>query len=309
MHFKTRLIVGVIALPLSIFAALSFTLFQKTVVADKSIAPMVVAETTPLVIAVPEQKTEKVSVRVVTISPQDGAKDVILDIEDPIVVHFDTSVKDLFVDFRLDPPVAVMYENNPEKTEFKLLPKEPLQLGVTYTLSIFTKHRDMDDASYKSLASSQFTTIKENLTPAQRTIALKVAQAKQNTVAQIVEGKYIDVTLATQTMVLFEDGKPVDAYIVSSGKRGMDTPKGNFAIHNKAKRVWSKTYGLWMPYWMAIMPSGKIGIHELPEWPSGYKEGANHLGIPVSHGCVRLGVGPSERVWNFAEVGTPVIVH
>ena len=64
-----------------------------------------------------------------------------------------------------------------------------------------------------------------------------------------------------------------------------------------------------MPNWMALVASGKFGIHELPEWPSGYKEGASHLGSPVSHGCVRLGVGPSKRVYDFAEVGTPVIVH
>jgi lipoprotein-anchoring transpeptidase ErfK/SrfK len=64
-----------------------------------------------------------------------------------------------------------------------------------------------------------------------------------------------------------------------------------------------------MPYWMAIVPGGKFGIHELPEWPGGYKEGANHLGTPVSHGCVRLGVGPAQTVYNWADIGTPVVVH
>lgn len=306
MPLKTRIIIGFIAVPLAIFAALSFTLFQKTVVAKKLTAPAIATIEAP---ASPVQKKETISAKVIAVSPQDGSKDVILDIEDPIIVRFDSSVKDLFVDFRLDPPIAVTYENNPEKTEFKILPREPLHLGTAYTLSIFTKHRNMDDASYKPLASSQFTTVQADLTPAQRTVAMKISEAKKNTVAQVSEGRYIDITLATQTMVLFEDGKPVDAYIVSSGKRGMETPKGNFSIHNKAKRVWSKAYGLWMPYWMAILPSGKVGIHELPEWPSGYKEGAAHLGIPVSHGCVRLGVGSAERVFNFADIGTPVIVH
>jgi lipoprotein-anchoring transpeptidase ErfK/SrfK len=303
MPLKTRLIVGFIALPLAVFVALSVTLFQKTVVAEKSSAPAVATTVAPV------QKIKTLPAKVVAVSPQDGAKDVVLDIEDPIVVRFDTSVKDVFVDFRLDPPIAVTYENNPDKTEFKILPKEPLQLGTSYTLSIFTKQRDMDDASYKPLASSQFTTVQADLTPAQRTVAMKISEAKQTTVAQITEGRYIDITLATQTMVLFEDGKPVDAYIISSGKRGLETPKGSFTIHNKAKRAWSKAYGLWMPYWMAILPSGKVGIHELPEWPNGYKEGAAHLGIPVSHGCVRLGVGPEERVFNFADIGTPVVVH
>ena len=97
--------------------------------------------------------------------------------------------------------------------------------------------------------------------------------------------------------------------MVSTGKRGMETKQGTFAIANKTPRAWSKKYGLFMPYWMALVKSGEFGIHELPEWPGGYKEGTNHLGTPVSHGCVRLGVGSAETVYNFAEVGTPVVIH
>ena len=276
-------------------------------VAQGTSAPVSVASTskqeavkTPAALPVP---------KIVSIIPKDGSNDVTLDIEDPIEVNFDASTKDFFVDFRLDPPVAVTYENNPEKTRFKLLPKEPLLLGTSYALNVFIKPRGAEDKEYARLSSSTFVTLKEKLTEAQQTVADKLAAAKRDTVPQITQGRYIDVTLASQVMVLFEDGRPVDAYQVSSGKRGMDTPKGRFKIENKMKRVWSKTYGLYMPYWMAITPSGKFGIHELPEWPSGYKEGASHLGRPVSHGCVRLGVGPAQRTWEWAEVGTPVIVH
>jgi len=134
-------------------------------------------------------------------------------------------------------------------------------------------------------------------------------EAKSYAQPQIISGKYIDISLKYQNMVIFEDGKVLDAYQISSGKKGLDTPVGNFKIENKSPRAWSAGYGLWMPHWMAILPSGKIGIHELPVWPGGYQEGANHLGIPVSHGCVRLGVGAAKRVYDWAEIGTPVIVH
>jgi lipoprotein-anchoring transpeptidase ErfK/SrfK len=110
-------------------------------------------------------------------------------------------------------------------------------------------------------------------------------------------------------MTLFEDGRSVDAYIISSGKRGMDTPKGDFQIYNQALRPWSKKYSLYMPYWQAITSDGQFGIHELPEWPGGYKEGANHLGTPVSHGCVRLGIGAAKRVFEWAAIGTPVVIY
>lgn len=135
-------------------------------------------------------------------------------------------------------------------------------------------------------------------------------KAKQDiATAQIKTGKYIDISLSRQRMVLFEDGKALNTYIVSSGKASMPTPVGTFAIQNKVSRAWSQEFGLWMPWWMAFLPSGAMGIHELPEWPSGYKEGAAHLGTPVSHGCVRLGVGPAKRVYDWADIGTPVVIH
>ena len=89
----------------------------------------------------------------------------------------------------------------------------------------------------------------------------------------------------------------------------METPRGTHLIANKSFRAWSKKYGVFLPYWMAITPGGSFGIHELPECADGGKEGTEQLGRPVSHGCVRLGIGPAERVFDWAEIGTPVVVY
>lgn len=94
---------------------------------------------------------------------------------------------------------------------------------------------------------------------------------------------------------------------VSTGKRGFATPRGEFKIRNHVPKAWSRTYKLWMPNWMAFTPYGH-GIHELPIWPGGKREGANNLGIPVSHGCVRLGVGPAKALYDFAENGTRLVI-
>ena len=139
--------------------------------------------------------------------------------------------------------------------------------------------------------------------------ATRLEEAKIYAQPQIIMGKYIDISLKHQNMVIFEDGKPLDAFLISSGMKGLNTPTGTFKIENKYPRAWSKDYFLWMPYWMAFLPTGKMGIHELPEWPGGYKEPGTHLGTPVSHGCVRLGVGPAKQVYDWAEIGTPVIIH
>lgn len=121
--------------------------------------------------------------------------------------------------------------------------------------------------------------------------------------------KRIEINLAKQKLSIFENGKLLGIYAISSGKRSMPTPKGTFQIYSKTRRAWSEKYALFMPYWMAFTPSGSHGIHELPEWPNGTKEGASHLGIPVSHGCVRLGVGPAKTVYYWADIGTPVVIR
>lgn len=247
--------------------------------------------------------------KIVATSPPSGARDVLLGIEDPIRVTFDRSVSHFFIDFRLEPAVEVIYENNSEKTEFALLPKTALPEGTEQRLSFWAKWRGAPDEAYHLLGTTRFTTLPPASKSVSRDLTVRVDEAKQLTRAKKTEGKYIDINLTSQVMTLFEQGQAVEAYVISSGKRGMDTPVGEFAVENKALRPWSKQYGLYMPYWQAITADGKYGIHELPEWPGGYKEGANHLGTPVSHGCVRLGVGAAARVFAWSDIGTPIIIY
>ena len=119
--------------------------------------------------------------------------------------------------------------------------------------------------------------------------------------------KYIDIDISEQKLKYYQNGKLVDQYIISSGLKSMPTPLGEFKIWQKSPRAYSARYGLYMPWWMSFKPS--YGLHELPEWPNGYKEGENHLGKAVSHGCVRLGVGPAEALYKWAPISTPVIIH
>lgn len=247
--------------------------------------------------------------KVINISPENGATDVRLDIEDPIEINLDKSSKDFFMDFRLSPSVEVKYENNEDKTQFKILPQMALADDTIYTLKVFTKAKNARDEEYNQIYETSFKTFPPKPKTWSQNLTQRVEEAKKFTQAQIKEGKYIDVNLATQIMTIFENGKILDSFLISSGKRGMDTPKGEHQIYNKNPRPWSKKYGLYMPFWMAITSDGKYGIHELPEWPGGYKEGQSHLGIPVSHGCMRLGVGPASFVYNWAEIGTPVLVY
>lgn len=120
--------------------------------------------------------------------------------------------------------------------------------------------------------------------------------------------KKITILLKKQRLHYSLGGVQLGSMIVSTGTARMPTPIGTFKILNKAKRAWSNPAGLWMPYWMAFARDGKVGLHELPEWPNGKKEGVNHLGRPASHGCVRLGPKDAKILYEWTPVGTKVIV-
>jgi len=124
--------------------------------------------------------------------------------------------------------------------------------------------------------------------------------------------KYVEIDISSQRLLLQENGVTVKNYIISSGKPGMDTPVGTYKVMNKSPNAYSSSYALYMPYWQQFTGIGH-GLHGLPYWKlrSGgiIKEGENHLGIRVSHGCVRLSWEAAEFVYNFTEVGTPIIIH
>jgi hypothetical protein len=124
--------------------------------------------------------------------------------------------------------------------------------------------------------------------------------------------KYIEVDLSEQHLAYYENGLKVGEQKISSGKPGMDTPTGTFKIFNKQKLAYSNKYKLFMPSWMQFTAQGH-GLHGLPFWRmkngSVYYEGANHLGRKVSHGCVRSSIADAEKLWNWTENGTTVIIH
>jgi hypothetical protein len=66
-----------------------------------------------------------------------------------------------------------------------------------------------------------------------------------------------------------------------------------------------------MPYWLGIYWAGSLenGIHALPILPSGQRLWQGYLGTPVSYGCVILGTIEAQTLYNWAEVGTPVVIQ
>ena len=118
--------------------------------------------------------------------------------------------------------------------------------------------------------------------------------------------KRIEINTGAQELSYFLGGVRMQTYPISSGINRA-TPTGYFIVTKKSPKAWSP-YGLWMPNWLGL-DSGRIGIHELPVWPNGYVEGEDHLGRPVSHGCIRLGHKEAAFLYNWTPIGTKVFIY
>jgi len=104
-----------------------------------------------------------------------------------------------------------------------------------------------------------------------------------------------------------EDGKAIEEFPVSTGKKETPTPVGVFRVIYKTPLLYSTLARSWLPFWIGFY--GDYGIHELPISKEQEKRiGENEIGQPDSIGCIRLKVGAAERVYRWAEIGTRVII-
>lgn len=119
-------------------------------------------------------------------------------------------------------------------------------------------------------------------------------------------GKYLDANLTKQKMCLVIGYEVSTCLTISSGKNDTPTPIGNYSIYQKLRQNISPIVIL---NWWQRFAAGGYGIHEIPMLPDGTSVGARSLGTKASHGCLRLGIGDAEYVYNWTEIGTKIFVH
>ena len=120
--------------------------------------------------------------------------------------------------------------------------------------------------------------------------------------------KRIEVSISKQRLYAYEGEVLIYEFLCSTGTYDHPTPKGNFKVTVKSRNAWSRKYSCWMPFCLVFYGTSYT-IHELPITSSGRRIGRYSLGRRASHGCIRLGIGDAENLFNWAEIGTPVIVY
>lgn len=114
--------------------------------------------------------------------------------------------------------------------------------------------------------------------------------------------RWIEIDLANQRLVAWEGDKAVYAVVISSGKKATPTPTGIYAIQSKHR--------------FARMQGPGYDVPDVPFTMYYYRGYAIHgaywhnkFGTPVSNGCTNVAVNHAEWLFNWADVGTPVVVH
>jgi lipoprotein-anchoring transpeptidase ErfK/SrfK len=128
----------------------------------------------------------------------------------------------------------------------------------------------------------------------------KISQAIAN--LQQSQERWIEINLTEQKLSAWQGNKLVYTINVSTGKRSTPTLTGVFAVQTKLRtaRMRSSDYDIPdVPYTMYY--DGNYAIHGA-YWH-------NNFGIPVSHGCVNLPPKKARLLFDWAKVGTPVIVR
>lgn len=130
---------------------------------------------------------------------------------------------------------------------------------------------------------------------------------------QLLETRLV-LKLKQRRVFVFKGDQQVASYPVAVGKKGWETPTGNFKIIQKIKNpVWQN------PWTGQVIPAGpKNPIGE--RWIGFWTDGKNHIGFhgtptlnsigkAASHGCVRMFNKDVIAMFELVEVGTPVIVQ
>lgn len=116
-----------------------------------------------------------------------------------------------------------------------------------------------------------------------------------------IQGIYIEVDLKRQILLLVKDGKIERIIHISSGKRGMETPQGEFEVtflwpgwHKVVGRPWGGEM------YNAIYFKGAYAIHGMKNVPV----------YPASHGCVRVPIRYADKIFQMAgKIGTKIYIY
>ncbi|MDK0675206.1 L,D-transpeptidase family protein [Clostridium perfringens] len=119
------------------------------------------------------------------------------------------------------------------------------------------------------------------------------------------------VNIAEQKTYVYEGSKndwTLDkTFTCSTGIEGKETPVGVFTVQNRAPWFFSPKYGQGGKYYVQFM--GNYLFHSIPFDSDRTTVSDPTLGVPSSHGCIRLSVEDSKWLYDNVQNGSKIIIY
>jgi lipoprotein-anchoring transpeptidase ErfK/SrfK len=141
-----------------------------------------------------------------------------------------------------------------------------------------------------------------------------------------MNGRALVVSLSEEAMRVYDHGKLVNSFLVTTGQPDLPTPPGNWWIESHQTHITFKSiFPKGSPYWYPDTPinyamqyhTDGFFVHD-SWWRNDYgphtdfphvDSSGNTSSTHGSHGCVNLRTADSAWVYNFVQLFTPVIVY
>jgi lipoprotein-anchoring transpeptidase ErfK/SrfK len=118
--------------------------------------------------------------------------------------------------------------------------------------------------------------------------------------------KAIVVSISQQMLWAYKGDQVVLVSYVSTGRSGFDTPLGSFAVLSKLPSqtmegvIGGEYYNVPDVPWVLYFTNSGHALHGT-YWH-------NNFGTPMSHGCINLPMDVAAWLYDWAPLGTPVLV-
>ena len=129
--------------------------------------------------------------------------------------------------------------------------------------------------------------------------------------AQSGTGRRVIFSQSRQRVWLATDDEEVARSYPVSGSIYDNLEPGTFEVYSRSEDAYGIDDSGTMKYFVRFTrgPSGaSIGLHDIPEKDGEPLQTFDELGTPLSHGCVRQKREDAIALWDFAPIGTKVVV-
>lgn len=123
-------------------------------------------------------------------------------------------------------------------------------------------------------------------------------------------GRRVVYSVGSQRVWLVNDGETLHGTWLVSGRAGEPNP-GNYSVFSRSRYAQAKKAGVRMEFMVRFVRTQglPIGFHSIPVNRRGVPiQTVEQLGSYQSLGCVRQRYEDAVVMWDFAQIGTPVIV-